>query len=115
MAMKSLRYGSLKLFVDHYGLSVPVRWPEVFGRKAPLEVEIGFGTGEYLFRLARSHPNHDFVGIEENVERIHKTLRVTPAMEAGISDHVWTLQEIAALVKDEAPAKRSPYKKKNSN
>lgn len=32
-----------------------------------------------------------------NFGRIHKTLRVTPAMEAGISDHVWTLEEIAAL------------------
>jgi len=32
-----------------------------------------------------------------NFARIHKTLRVTPAMEAGISDHVWTLDEIAAL------------------
>lgn len=32
-----------------------------------------------------------------NFARIHKTLRVTPAMEAGISDHVWTLEEIAAL------------------
>ena len=33
-----------------------------------------------------------------NFGRIHKTLRVTPAMEAGVSDHVWTLEEIAALV-----------------
>jgi IS1 family transposase len=32
-----------------------------------------------------------------NFGRIHKTLRVTPAMEAGISDHVWTLEEIAML------------------
>jgi IS1 family transposase len=32
-----------------------------------------------------------------NFARIHKTLRVTPAMEAGVSDHVWTLEEIAAL------------------
>jgi len=32
-----------------------------------------------------------------NFRRILKTLRVTPAMEAGISDHVWTLEEIAAL------------------
>ena len=30
-----------------------------------------------------------------NFGRIHKTLRVTPAMEAGISDHVWSLEEIA--------------------
>ncbi|MBI3431461.1 MAG: DDE-type integrase/transposase/recombinase [Hydrogenophilales bacterium] len=46
-----------------------------------------------------------------NFGRIHKTLRVTPAMEAGISDHVWTLEEIAGLVKEEPPKKRGPYKK----
>lgn len=33
-----------------------------------------------------------------NFARIHKTLRVTPAMEAGISDHIWELEEIAALM-----------------
>lgn len=32
-----------------------------------------------------------------NFGRIHKTLRVTPAMEAGVSDHIWTLEEIAKL------------------
>ncbi len=32
-----------------------------------------------------------------NFARIHKTLRVTPAMEAGVSDHVWSLEEIARL------------------
>ena len=32
-----------------------------------------------------------------NFGRIHKTLRVTPAMEAGVSDHVWSLEEIAGL------------------
>jgi len=32
-----------------------------------------------------------------NFGRIHKTLRVTPAMQAGIADHVWTLEEIARL------------------
>ncbi len=29
--------------------------------------------------------------------RIHKTLRVTPAMEAGVTDHVWTLEKITGL------------------
>jgi hypothetical protein len=33
-----------------------------------------------------------------NFCRIHQTLRVTPAMEAGISDHVWTLEEIVSLL-----------------
>ena len=30
--------------------------------------------------------------------RVHQTLRVTPAMEAGISDHVWDIAEIVALL-----------------
>lgn len=46
-----------------------------------------------------------------NFGRIHKTLRVTPAMEAGIAQHVWTFEEIATLIKDEAPKKRGPYRK----
>ena len=29
--------------------------------------------------------------------KIHKTLRINPAMAAGISDHVWNLEEIALL------------------
>jgi IS1 family transposase len=33
-----------------------------------------------------------------NFGRIHKTLRVTPAMEAGVADHVWSLEEIANLI-----------------
>jgi IS1 family transposase len=33
-----------------------------------------------------------------NFARIHQTLRVTPAMEAGVSDHVWGIEEIAALI-----------------
>lgn len=33
-----------------------------------------------------------------NFGRIHKTLRITPAMAAGVSDHVWSLEEIAQLV-----------------
>jgi len=32
-----------------------------------------------------------------NFARVHQTLRVTPAMEAGVSNHVWTIQEIVAL------------------
>jgi len=34
-----------------------------------------------------------------NFSRIHKTLRVTPAMEAGISDHVWSLEELVGLIR----------------
>lgn len=49
-----------------------------------------------------------------NFARVHKTLRVTPAMEAGVSDHIWSLEEIANLVQPEAPKKRGPYKKREA-
>jgi IS1 family transposase len=34
-----------------------------------------------------------------NFCRIHQTLRVTPAMEAGVSDHVWSLDEVIDLLR----------------
>jgi IS1 family transposase len=33
-----------------------------------------------------------------NFCRVHQTLRVTPAMEAGIADHVWSIEEIVSLM-----------------
>jgi IS1 family transposase len=33
-----------------------------------------------------------------NFCRIHKTLRVTPAMEAGLTDHVWGIEELVSLL-----------------
>lgn len=52
-----------------------------------------------------------------NFCRVHQTLRVTPAMEAGIADHVWTLAELVELLEREEAAvigteanKRGPYK-----
>jgi IS1 family transposase len=40
-----------------------------------------------------------------NFCRIHQTLRVTPAMEARVSDHIWSLEEVAGLL--DAEAKRA--------
>jgi hypothetical protein len=50
-----------------------------------------------------------------NFGRIHKTLRVTPAMQAGIADRVWSLEEIAVLVPELVAKPRGPYKKKAPN
>jgi len=33
-----------------------------------------------------------------NFCRVHQSLRVTPAMEAGLSDHVWSVEELIALL-----------------
>jgi hypothetical protein len=33
-----------------------------------------------------------------NFARVHQTPRVTPPMEAGIADHVWSIDEIVGLL-----------------
>lgn len=33
-----------------------------------------------------------------NFCRVHQTLRVTPAMEAGVANHIWSIEEIVALL-----------------
>ena len=47
----------------------------------------------HVAMIALFHMHYNFV-------RVHQTLRVTPAMEAGISQHVWSIQEVAALCSD---------------
>lgn len=45
--------------------------------------------------------------------RIHKTLKVTPAMEAGLTDHTWEWSDLLeAMDAETPPKKRGPYKKK---
>lgn len=41
-----------------------------------------------------------------NFCRVHKTLRVTPAMEAGLTDHVWSLEELCNLIPEKKPNAR---------
>ena len=50
-----------------------------------------------------------------NFVRIHKTLRTTPAMAAGVTGRLWGMEDIVALIDAEAPEpqKRGPYKKRN--
>lgn len=49
-----------------------------------------------------------------NFARVHKSLRVTPAMEAGIADHVWTIEEIVRLMPEPVAKKRGQYKPRAS-
>lgn len=50
-----------------------------------------------------------------NFCKIHKSLRVTPAMEAGLTDHVWSIADVVSIIPVEEPKKRGPYKKNISN
>jgi hypothetical protein len=48
-----------------------------------------------------------------NFCRIHKTLKVTPAMAAGITDKLWSLEDIAERIEAHRPkaGPRGPYKR----
>ena len=50
-----------------------------------------------------------------NFARIHKTIRVAPAMQAGISDHLWSIEEIVRLVAEPQAKKRGAYKPRAIN
>ncbi len=52
-----------------------------------------------------------------NFVRIHSTLRMTPAMAAGVSDRLWEIGDIVKLVEDAEmkPSPRGSYKKRISN
>jgi hypothetical protein len=54
--------------------------------------------------------------VHYNFCRMHKTLRMSPAMAAGVSDTLWTLDKVLERVDaneaEKRPAKRGPYKKR---
>ena len=51
-----------------------------------------------------------------NFVKVHTKLRMSPAMAAGVSDRLWEVSDIVALIEkaeaETAPAKRGPYKKR---
>ncbi len=49
-----------------------------------------------------------------NFVRVHKTLRMTPAMAAGVTKRLWEMSDIVALVEaaEPKPAKRGSYKER---
>jgi len=42
----------------------PWDWAAIFGRRAPVELELGFGKGRFLMLSAHARPDTDFVGVE---------------------------------------------------
>ena len=52
-----------------------------------------------------------------NFVRVHKTLRVSPAMAAGVTDKLWEMKDVVAMIDANAPEPkaRGPYKKEISN
>ena len=66
-----------------YGLeeNQPLVAKAVFGRSAPLVLEIGFGNGESLAAMAAAHPDQDFVGIEVHTPGVGHLLLCAERLE----------------------------------
>jgi tRNA (guanine-N7-)-methyltransferase len=64
--------------------SRPIDWPDIFGRKAELHLEIGFGLGDFLARQALANPGTDWVGLEPSWVLVRRALRKIAL--AGISN-----------------------------
>jgi len=77
-----------KAFADHwerYGLSLHdglADWTALFGRQAPVVLEIGFGMGDSLLEMAVAEPDIDFVGIEVHSPGVGRLMN--NAAERGI-------------------------------
>lgn len=56
----------------------PLDFAQVFGREAPVEIELGSGDGGFLMRYAELHPERNFLGIERLLGRIRKLERKAP-------------------------------------
>ena len=64
--MTSGQLRALHALWPKYGLDpgIPLSPEGVFGRRAPLTLEIGFGNGDALLAMAQAVPHEDFIGIE---------------------------------------------------
>jgi tRNA (guanine-N7-)-methyltransferase len=65
--MTAAQTRALEELWPRYGLEAegpPLDLEAVFGRRAPVTLEIGFGNGDNLAALAERHPGRDFIGVE---------------------------------------------------
>ena len=57
------------------GAGTPLDWRALFGRAAPVVLEIGFGMGETTAAIATARPETDFVGVEMHLPGVGALLR----------------------------------------
>jgi tRNA (guanine-N7-)-methyltransferase len=69
----------IELVPDTY--VAPLDLLAVFGRVAPLHVDLGCGDGSFLCELASRHPEQNFLGIERLIGRVAKACRRAAALE----------------------------------
>src|SRR5713101_1500030 len=80
--------------------------PETSGLEASVRIPLGKPPKKHAHSVALFAMYYNFV-------RIHKTLRMTPAMAAGVTDRLWEIGDVVTLVEamDTQPGKRGPTKR----
>jgi hypothetical protein len=68
----------------------PIRYACVFAEASKTRVKVAHYR-KLCHMLAIYHAYYNFC-------RVHQKMRVTPAMEAGLTDHVWSLEELVGLL-----------------
>ena len=79
---------------------IPLQASELRGRRARGRAMRRFTrlTNAFSKKLANLRAALALHFAHYNFMRVHRTLRVTPAMEAGLTDHVWAWEELVALL-----------------
>jgi len=54
--------------IDLDRVSIPLQWPEIFGRDAPTDIEIGAGKGKFLNELATTRPDRNLLAVERSAK-----------------------------------------------
>ncbi|MGA8262655.1 MAG: tRNA (guanosine(46)-N7)-methyltransferase TrmB [Arenicellales bacterium] len=95
---------ALEAYWDEFGLQAQegfLDWERVFGRRAPVVCEIGFGDGRTLLEMARQDPARDFVGVE--VYRPGVGALLLRLKECGVGNVRVALADAAEFLRDEVP------------
>lgn len=90
------RYGEHVVRVDYGEHGRPIDWAAVFGRRAPLELEIGTSGGEFLCRRAQQQPEVDHIGVEVKNKRVGNLAR--RARKLGLSNVAVVHGDAAQLI-----------------
>lgn len=83
------------------------RWHLIFGNENPIHIEIGMGKGQFIMKLAKEHPDINYIGIERYSSVLLRALQkmeIEPlpnirflCMDASIITEVFDNEEVAKI------------------
>lgn len=83
------------------------RWHLIFGNENPIHIEIGMGKGQFIMKLAKEHPDINYIGIERYSSVLLRALQkmeIEPlpnirflCMDASIITEVFDKEEVAKI------------------